>query len=87
MSDYQFGFHTKHSTVSLLSEAVQDWAFSLEQRNSVHSLFLDLAKAFDSVSHNHLLLRLDSLWTGFRHFLFVDGEELLLIVRHLIGSL
>ena len=44
--------------VSLLSEAVHDWTFALEQRNSVHSLFLDLAKAFDSVPHYHLLLRL-----------------------------
>ena len=37
--------------MGLLSEAVHDWALSLEQRNSVHSLFLDLAKAFDSVPH------------------------------------
>ena len=36
-------------------------AFALEQRKIVHSLFLDLAKVFDSVSHYHLLLRLDLL--------------------------
>ena len=47
--------------MGLLSEAVHDWAFALEQRKSVHSLFLDLAKAFDSVPHYHLLLRLDLL--------------------------
>ena len=47
--------------MSLLSGAVHDWAFALEQRNSVHSLFLDLAKAFDSVPHYRLLLRLDLL--------------------------
>ena len=61
LSKYQHGFHVGHSTVSLLSEAVHDWAFALEQRNSVHSLFLDLAKAFDSVPHYPLLLRLDLL--------------------------
>ena len=61
LSGYQYGFRTKRSTVSLLSEAVHDWALALEQRKSVHSLFLDLAKAFDSVPHYHLLLRLDLL--------------------------
>ena len=60
--------------MGLLSEAAHDWALALEQRNSVHSLFLDLAKAFDSVPHYHLLLRLDLLdirgefWTGFKLF-------------------
>ena len=44
-----------------LLRAVHDWALALEQRKSVHCLFLDLAKAFDSVPHYHLLLRLDLL--------------------------
>ena len=47
--------------MGLLSEAEHDWTFALEHRSSVHSLFLDLAKAFDSVPHYHLLLRLDLL--------------------------
>ena len=61
LSNYQHGFCARRSTVGLLSEAVHDWALALEQRNSVHSLFLDLAKAFHSVPHYHLLLRLDLL--------------------------
>ena len=59
ISDFQHDFRAKRSTVGLLSEAVHDWA--LERRRSVHSLFLDLAKAFDLVPHYHLLLRLDLL--------------------------
>ena len=54
--------------MSLLSEGVHDWALALEQRNSVHSLFLDLGKAFDSMPRYHLLLQLD--------FLGVRGELL-----------
>ena len=42
-SDFQHGFRAGRSTVGLLSEAVQAWALALEQRRSVHSLFLDLA--------------------------------------------
>ena len=61
LSDCQFGFCHKRSTVSLLLQAVHDWAGSLDRRNSTHCLFLDLAKAFDSVSHPRLLLKLEAL--------------------------
>ena len=61
LNDCQFGFRHKRSTVSLLLEAVNDRATSLEQRSSTHCIFLDLAKAFDSVSHPRLLLKLESL--------------------------
>ena len=63
LSDFQHGFRARHSTVGLLSETVHDWAFALEQRKIIHSLFLYLAKAFNSVPHYHLLLRLDLLGT------------------------
>ena len=61
LHDCQFGFRCKRSTVSLLLQAVYDWAGSLNHRNSTHCLFLDLAKAFDSVSHARLLLKLEAL--------------------------
>ena len=61
LNDCQFGFRRKSSTVTLLLRAVHDWAESLERRNNTHCLFLDLAKAFDSVSHPRLLLKLEAL--------------------------
>ena len=57
----QSGFRIKRSTVTLLTEAVYDWSLCLEQRNTVHCLLLDFAKAFDSVPHERLLLKLSSL--------------------------
>ena len=61
LNDCQFGFRHKCSTITLLLEAVNDWATSLEQCSSTQCIFLDLEKAFDSVSHPRLLLKLESL--------------------------
>ena len=60
ISPSQSGFRTKRSTVTLLTEAVDDWSLCLEQRCTMHCLLLDFAKAFDSVPHEHLLLKLRS---------------------------
>jgi len=42
----------------------------LELRNSVHCVFLDFAKPFDSVAHKHFLVKLQCLAIG------IDGELL-----------
>ena len=57
-SDNQFGFRTNRSTVTLLLTAIHDWSLCLECHSSIHCVFLDFAKAFDSVPHEHLLLKL-----------------------------
>jgi len=57
----QFGFRNKRSTVTLLAEAADDWSQNLEQRGTMHCLLLDFAKAFDSVPHERLLLKISSL--------------------------
>ena len=84
LDDCKFGFQHKRSTVSLLLEAVNDWAVSLENRNSTHCVFLDLVKAFDSVSNPRLLLKLEALGisgdilraflTGRRQRVVVNGQ-------------
>ena len=61
LSPSQFGFRARRSTVSLLVDAVDDWSLCLEQHGTVHCLLLDFAKAFDSVPHERLLLKLSSL--------------------------
>ena len=61
ISNYQHGFRHRRSTVNLLLTAVHDWATCLEKRHSIHCIFLDLAKVFDSVPHSRLLLKLEFL--------------------------
>ena len=68
LSDTQFGFRANRSTVSLLLSAVHDWSLCLELCNSVHCIFLDFAKIFDSVAHEHLLIKLQ--------YIGIDGELL-----------
>jgi len=60
LNDAQFGFRKKRSTTSLLLSAVNDWASYLNKRLSTHCVFLDFAKAFDSVPHQRLLLKLEA---------------------------
>ena len=55
LNNAQFGFRKKHSITTLLLSAVNDWAFTLNNRLSTHCVFLDFAKALDSVPHQHLL--------------------------------
>ena len=61
LSDAQFGFRAKLSTVSLLLSVVHDWADTLNHRLSTHCIFIDFAKAFDSVPHERLLLKLEAI--------------------------
>ena len=47
--------------MTLLAEAVDDWSQCLEKCSTVYCLLLDFAKASDSVPHERLLLKLQSL--------------------------
>jgi len=61
ISSCQYGFRKSCSASHLLVQVVHDWAKALDSRNSSHCLFLDFAKAFDSVPHQRLLLKLQCL--------------------------
>ena len=87
LSDCQFVFRHKCSTVSLLLQAVHDWTGSLDHRNSTHCLLLNLAKAFDSVSHPRLLLKLealgitDNILSWLREFLTVRRQRVVITAQ------
>ncbi len=57
--DNQHGFRERLSTETQLIEAINDWAFTINQAQQSDVLFLDFSKAFDKVSHHKLLHKLD----------------------------
>ena len=58
LCDNQHGFRPLRSCVTQLLQLVHGWLRILEERGAVDAIFLDFSKAFDKVSHSHLLLKL-----------------------------
>ncbi len=60
----QFGFRSKHSTNHAIINLTESTLDALENGLKVGGVFLDIAKAFDTVNHNILLRKLE--YYGFR---------------------
>ena len=58
--ELQSGFRQGHSTQSLLLRLTDSWYKSLDNGEYVGVVFLDISKAFDTVSHQLLLHKLHS---------------------------
>lgn len=58
LCDNQHGFREGRSCITQLLQLLHSWYSTLEKRGSVDVIFLDFAKAFDKVSHPHLLYKL-----------------------------
>ena len=65
LSTFQHGFRKRRSTVSQLLTTSNDLANYLNKKSQVDGIFLDFTKAFDRVSHTHLLYKLN--YYGVRH--------------------
>ena len=56
----QHAFIAKHSTVTNLLECTHDWAISLHSKTPVDVIYIDFSRAFDSVVHSKLLVKLET---------------------------
>ena len=56
----QHGFLRKHSTCTNLLESVYDWSVALNQKLKTDVVYIDFQKAFDTVSHQKLIIKLES---------------------------
>ena len=54
----QHGFRNNHSTTSVLLESLNDITKIIDDGNCVDVITVDFAKAFDSISHNKLIYKL-----------------------------
>ena len=60
LSDQQHGFREGRSCLSNLLTTLEDWTKIIDERdNCIDVAYLDFRKAFDLVSHKHLLLKLE----------------------------
>jgi hypothetical protein len=56
--DEQFGFRPKHSTADQFIHVTEFISLGMNQRRSTGAIFLDVAKAFDTVWHDGLVYKL-----------------------------
>ena len=60
ISRQQHGFLSRHSTRTQLLECLNDWTLAIDNHQGVAVGYIDFFRAFDSVVHNKLLVKLAS---------------------------
>ena len=61
LSDNQHGFRKCRSTLSAINSFLYDIINNMNSKKNTHSIFLDLRKAFDTISHIGLLNKLKNI--------------------------
>ena len=74
----QYGFRKNHSTSHAVNLSVKQIIDQIEKKRHVIGIFIDLSKAFDTISHEKLIYKLN--------FYGLRGSSLKLIKSYLSGS-
>ena len=56
----QYGFRSHHSTSHAVNYSIDKIICNIENKNHVLGIFIDLSKAFDTISHDKLLYKLEN---------------------------
>ena len=73
ISQQQHGFLPHHSCTSQLLTALNDWTFSIDQGFPTDVIYFDFRKAFDTVPHARLLLKLEEYGINGNLLRWLDG--------------
>lgn len=60
ISSCQHGFRVRKSTTTQLLESIRDWVEVINQKQNIDIVYIDFAKAFDTVSHVKMIQKLDN---------------------------
>jgi len=58
ISKQQHGFLSRRSTTTNLLETINDWTLAIDNRNAISVVYIDFARAFDTVCHSKLCYKL-----------------------------
>ena len=78
---YQFGFRKNNSTIYALTQITEMIKVSIDSGKYGCGIFIDLRKAFDTVNHDILLLKLehygirDNNLSNRKQYVFLNGES------------
>ena len=61
LPSFQHGFRKNKSVYSSLIESIDDWSKALDNKLNADIIFFDISKAFDTIEHARLLIKLENM--------------------------
>ena len=68
LSNLLTGFRENHNTQHRLLKMLEKWKEALDKSNFVDAIFMDLSKAFDTLNHDLLIVKLEAYGLSLNSF-------------------